>query len=44
MGDVTKFEYLCLAHFVDQFGKLPGFNDKKRAPKFSLTVGASRRA
>lgn len=41
MGDVARFEYLCLAHFVDQFGTLPEFNDKK-ARKFSRAVSASR--
>ena len=43
MGDVASFEYACLAHFVDRFDRLPEFNDKVRAPKFSLTVGRSRR-
>ena len=44
MGDVTRFEYSCFAHFVEQFGRLPEFNNKKEAPKYSLTVGTSRRA
>ena len=44
MGDVARFEYVCLAHFVERFGRLPEFNDKEKAPKFSLTVGRSRRA
>lgn len=39
MGAVAKFEYLCLAHFVERFGKLPKFNNKKEAPKYSRTVG-----
>lgn len=33
MGEVTRFEYECLACFVEQFGQLPEFNDKKRSPK-----------
>jgi hypothetical protein len=33
MGDVAKFEYECFAVFVEHFGKLPEFNDKKRSPK-----------
>lgn len=33
MGSVAKHEYDCLASFVDQFGQLPEFNDKKRSPK-----------
>ncbi len=44
MGNVTRFEYWCFAHFVEQFGELPEFNNKKEAPKYSLTVGRSRRA
>jgi len=39
MGDVTKFEYDCLAHYVELFGYLPEFNDKKLSPKYSLTIG-----
>ncbi|MCD6340363.1 MAG: hypothetical protein J7L51_00220 [Desulfurococcales archaeon] len=33
MGNVAKQEYECFAVFVDMFGKLPEFNDKKRSPK-----------
>ena len=33
MGDVARFEYLCFAHFAEQFGKLPEFNNKKDSPK-----------
>jgi len=33
MGDVAKFEYECFAIFVENFGKLPEFNDKKLSPK-----------
>ena len=39
MGDVAKFEYECFAEFVRIHGALPEFNDKKGAPKYSLTVG-----
>jgi hypothetical protein len=38
MGSVAKFEYLCFAHFVERFGKLPEFNNKKESPKYSRTV------
>ena len=33
MGKVAKFEYECLAHYVEIYNKLPEFNDKKRSPK-----------
>ncbi len=33
MGEVAKQEYDCLAQFVETFGQLPEFNDKKRSPK-----------
>ena len=33
MGEVAKHEYECFACFVEKFGKLPEFNDKRRAPK-----------
>ncbi len=39
MGDVAKLEYECFAAFVRKFGRLPQFNDKAKAPKYSLTVG-----
>ncbi len=39
MGEVAQFEYLCFAVFVEQFGQLPEFNNKKDALKYSLTVG-----
>jgi hypothetical protein len=42
MGDVAQFEYCCLADFAERFGRVPTFNDKKNAPKFSLTVGTRR--
>ena len=33
MGEVAKFEYECFAVFVEAYGQLPEFNDKKRSPK-----------
>lgn len=33
MGEVAKYEYECFALFVERFGQLPEFNDKKRSPK-----------
>lgn len=39
MGEVTKFEYDCFAHFVELFEILPEFNNKKQSPKYSLTIG-----
>jgi hypothetical protein len=39
MGEVAKFEYDCFAEFVKKHGSLPEFNDKKSAPKYSLTIG-----
>lgn len=33
MGDVTKYEYECFALYVENYGHLPEFNDKKRSPK-----------
>lgn len=33
MGDVAKFENECFAIYVDKFGHLPEFNDKKKSPK-----------
>lgn len=39
MGDVAQFEFLCFAHFVETFGRMPEFNNKKDTKKWSLTVG-----
>jgi hypothetical protein len=39
MGRVARFEYECFAHFSTVFRRLPEFNDKQKAPKYSLTVG-----
>ena len=39
MGDVARFEYLCLAEYVEKFGVLPEFNNKKDSPKYSRTLG-----
>ena len=36
MGEIAKFEYDCMAIYVEKFGHLPEFNDKKRSPKYSL--------
>jgi hypothetical protein len=33
MGKVVEHEYECFALFVEAFGKLPEFNDKKKSPK-----------
>jgi hypothetical protein len=33
MGDVVKYEYECFASFVERFGRMPEFNDKKKSPK-----------
>ena len=33
MGAVAKFEYDCFARFVEEFNRLPEFNDKERSPK-----------
>jgi hypothetical protein len=33
MGDVLKLEYECFAAFVEKFGQMPEFNDKKNSPK-----------
>jgi len=33
MGDVARHEYECMARYVEAFGELPEFNDKKRSPK-----------
>ena len=32
MGDVAKFEYECFANYIEEYGGLPEFNDKKRFP------------
>ncbi len=37
MGKVAKFEYDCFAEYVEKFGELPEFNNKKESPKYSLT-------
>lgn len=33
MGKVAKFEYDCIACFVELFGCLPEFNDRHKSPK-----------
>lgn len=37
MGEVAKQEYECFAKFIERFGRLPEFNDKKRSPKKLVT-------
>lgn len=37
MGKVAKFEYDCFALYVEKFGDLPEFNNKRESPKYSLT-------
>jgi hypothetical protein len=39
MGDVARLEYVCLAAYARKFGRLPEFNDKATARKYSKTVG-----
>jgi len=39
MGNVSKFEYDCLAEYVELYDMLPEFNDKVKSPKYSLTKG-----
>ena len=44
MGEVAYLEYYCFAKYVELFGRLPKFNDKKNAPKLKtgeLTTGNS---
>ena len=35
MGNVTKAEFECFAHFASLFGRLPKYNDKKNSPKLA---------
>jgi len=37
MGRIAQCEYECLAIFVQRLKRLPAFNDKKTALKYSLT-------
>ncbi len=39
MGEVVKFEYDCIARYVELFKVLPEFNNKMLSPKYSLTIG-----
>ncbi len=39
MGRVARFEYECFAYFATAFSRLPEFNNKHEAPKYSLTAG-----
>ena len=43
MGEVARFEYLCLAAYADKFNQLPEFNDRK-TPKDSRRRGKVRSA
>lgn len=36
MGEVLRLEFICFAEFVERFGHLPEFNNKKTSPKYSL--------
>ena len=38
MAEVAKFEYDCMALFVEKYGELPEFNNKRTSPKYSLTI------
>jgi hypothetical protein len=33
MGEVARAEYLAFAEYVERYGSLPKYNDKKRSPK-----------
>jgi len=39
MGDVARFEFQCLAKYVESYGELPEFNDMQKSKKHSLTYG-----
>lgn len=36
MGRVAKAEYECFAKYVELYGKLPKYNDKKNSPKLKV--------
>lgn len=36
MGKVVEYEYICFAEYVERYGALPEFNDKKKSLKYSL--------
>jgi len=38
MGKVAEWEYLAMAAYVEKFGRLPEFNDKKGTKKFSKST------
>jgi len=38
MGKVAEWEYLAMAAYVEKFGRLPEFNDKKATKKFSKST------
>jgi hypothetical protein len=33
MCEVANQEYICFANYIEEYGELPRFNDKKRSPK-----------
>lgn len=37
-GDVLKHEFTCFAKYVEIYGKLPEFNDKKKSSKRKHSV------
>lgn len=37
MGEVAYLEYYCFAKYAELFGRLPEFNDKKKAPKLKAS-------
>jgi len=37
MGEMAWLEYYCFAKYVELFGQLPEFNDKKNAPKLTAS-------
>jgi hypothetical protein len=38
LGRVVRLEYECLATYMEKIKRLPEFNDKPNAPKYSLKV------
>ncbi len=42
MGEVAKHEFECFAEFVIKHNRLPKYNDKPNAKKYSLTVGRGK--
>ena len=42
MGEVAKHEFECLARFAERYKRLPKFNDKPNAKKYSLTIARGK--